>query len=110
MAFSTPCCFLRLGWSNGDNEVCAWRIAGIGDVVQVSSAAEADITGTHAANDAVSHQLAGAFTHIPDFTMQMSSDCFMHGANFLMSLMHFQPDVAGFQHADQVMPRLAIRR
>lgn len=93
---------LRFGRTDSDHKVAARCVAGVGHIVQIASAADADVASYHSSGDAVGGQLADAFADEPDFIVEMVSDGFVGCAGFLVGFVHFDLDVTGFEHSGEV--------
>jgi len=93
---------LRFGWTYGDDEVAAGCVAGVGHVVQITGAADADIACHHSPCDAVCGQFTDAFADEPYLAVEMMADCFVGSAGLLPGLVHLDLNVAGFEHSGEV--------
>ena len=105
-----------MGWTlwfrrpHGDHEILARGITSVSDIVKVPGATDADIARDHATGDAVSRQLADAFTNEPDFVVEMVPNGFVGRARLLAGLVHFDLDVSGLEHAgEEAMTGTAAR-
>jgi len=93
---------LRFRWTYGDDKVAARRVAGVGHIVQIACAADADIARYHPPGGAVCGQFAGAFANQPDFVVEMMSNGFVGCAGFLPGLVHLDLDVACLEHSGKI--------
>ena len=93
---------LRLWRADGDYEVAAGGVAGVGHVVEVPCTADSDVARDHSPGDAVGGQFTDALAHEPYLVVEMVADCFMGRAGLLPGFVHLDLDVAGFEHSGEV--------